>query len=251
MQSHSIVAVSSIALVASLVGAASAGPVIYATGDYGRELLKIDASTGAVEKISAIDHSSLLAFGPNGKLYTITHSAHGVASDPNNQLATIDPASGKVSPIGKPLGKGIRAWAMSFTLDGALYAAAVDENVLYRIDPNIGTLAEVGPLDGGESIMDFAVHPKDGTLYAITYGVLYVLDPNSAKMTKVGNVTNAHPNIMGIAFDQDGTLYAVNYDQKPLTWLYKLNPATAVAEKIADVPARYVHSADISPSSPP
>ena len=250
MHSRSIVAMSVIALLASLLGAASADPIIYATGDYGRELLKIDAKTGTVEKISAIGRSTLLAFGPGGKLYTITNSAHGVAPDPNNQLATIDPASGKVSLIGKPFGKGIRAWAMGFTQDGALYAAAVDENVLYRIDLNTGALAEVGPLDGGEAIMDFAVHPQDGTLYAVTYGILYTLDPSSAKLTKIGDITKAHPNIMAIAFDQDGTLYAVNYDFKTSTWLYKLDPATAVAEKIAAVPARYVHSADIGPKPP-
>ncbi|HYG90747.1 MAG TPA: hypothetical protein VD978_31325 [Azospirillum sp.] len=36
--------------------------------------------------------------------------------------------------------------------------------------------------------MDFAFHPKDGTMYAVTVDALYTLDPTTAKLTKVAYI---------------------------------------------------------------
>ena len=117
--------------------------------------------------------------------------------------------------------------------------------MVYRIDPHTGSLTEVGPLVDGGVISDFAVHPENGTMYAVYYDALYTLDPSTPKLTKVADITKAYSDISGIAFDQDGSLYALSFHNQ--TTLYKLDPVTGVAEKIASVQARNVHSADIAP----
>jgi hypothetical protein len=40
------------------------------------------------------------------------------------------------------------------------------ENRRYRIDPQTGVFAEIGPFKGGRDVMDFATNPKDGAMYA-------------------------------------------------------------------------------------
>jgi outer membrane protein assembly factor BamB len=224
---------------------ALADPIIYATGGVGTDLLAIDAKTGETRVIGSFGYagSAPLAFGTDGKLYTVTDSMRHENS--RSQLATVDPATGKAVPIGQPLDRTVRIMALGPGPDGGLYASGVMENRLYRIDPQTGVFAEVGPFKGGRDVMDFATNPRDGAMYATTTTALYRLDPKSAELTEVARYSDVPPSVMGIVFDRDGTLYATNYGGESA--LYRVDPATGRGERIASFPERNVHSADMKP----
>jgi hypothetical protein len=135
-----------------------------------------------------------------------------------SQLATVDSTTGKATPIGEPLDRTVRIMALGPGLDGGLYASGV---------------------------MDFAINPKDGAMYAATTTVLYRLDPKNAELTEVVRYQNLPPSVMGIVFDRDGTLYATNYGGESA--LHRVDPTTGRGEKIATFPERNVHSADVKP----
>ncbi|WP_201842123.1 PQQ-like beta-propeller repeat protein [Microvirga zambiensis] len=238
--------VTTIALfLASSMLSARAEPLIYATGGVGTDLLAIDAKTGETKVIGQFGYpgSAPLAFGPDGKLYTVTDSMRHENS--RSQLATVDPGTSKATPIGEPLDKTVRIMALGPGPDGGLYASGVMENRLYRIDPQTGVFTEIGPFKGGRDVMDFATNPKDGAMYATTPTALYRLDPKTAELAEVARYSDVPPSVMGIVFDRDGTLYATNYGGESA--LYRVDPATGRGEKIAIFPERNVHSADMKP----
>jgi DNA-binding beta-propeller fold protein YncE len=173
-----------LSLASSMLGA-RAEPLIYATGGAGTDLLAVDAKTGETKVIGSFGYpgSAPLAFGSDGKLYTVTVSMRHENS--RSQLATVDPSTGKATPIGEPLDKTVRIMALGPGPDGGLYASGVMENRLYRIDPQTGVFTEIGPFKGGRDVMDFATNPKDGAMYATTTTVLYRLEPTSAELTEV------------------------------------------------------------------
>lgn len=232
-------------LFASSTFGAWADPIIYATGAVGTDLLAVDAKTGETRVIGSFGHagSAPLAFGTDGKLYTVTDSMRHENS--KSQLASVDPGTGKATPIGEPLDKTVRIMALGPGPDGGLYASGVMENRLYRIDPQTGVFTEIGPFKGGSDVMDFATNPTDGAMYATTTTALYRLDQKSAELTEVARYSSVPPSVMGIVFDRDGTLYATNYGGESA--LYRVDPATGRGEKIATFPERNVHSADMKP----
>jgi streptogramin lyase len=246
MPSASRLSVTTVAvlLVSSAFGA-HADPIIYATGGGGTDLLAVDAKTSETRVIGSFGHagSAPLAFGTDGKLYTVTDSMRHENS--RSQLATVDPSTGKAAPIGQPLDKTVRIMALGPGPDGGLYASGVMENRLFRIDPQTGVFTEIGPFKGGKDVMDFATNPQDGAMYATTTTALYRLDPKSAELTEVVRYSNVPPSVMGIVFDRDGTLYATNYGGESA--LHRVDPATGQGEKIATFPDRNVHSADMKP----
>ena len=222
-----------------------ADPLIYVTGDVGTDLLAIDAKTEETKVIGSFGYpgSAPLAFGLDGKLYTVTDSMRHENS--RSQLATVDPNTGKAPPIGEPLDRTVRIMALGPGPDGGLYASGVMENRLYRIDSQTGVFTEIGPFKGGNDVMDFAINPNDGAMYATTTTALYRLDPKSAELTEVVRYQNLPPSVMGIVFDRDGTLYATNYGGESA--LHKVDPSTGRGEKIATFPELNVHSADVKP----
>jgi outer membrane protein assembly factor BamB len=246
MPSASRLSVTTVAqlLIASTLSV-QADPIVYATGSVGTDLLAIDAKTGETKVIGSFGYpgSTPLAFGTDGKLYTVTDSMRHENS--RSQLATVDPSTGQATPIGEPLDKTVRIMALGPGPDGGLYASGVMENRLYRIDPKTGEFTEVGPFKGGKDVMDIAINPKDGAMYATTTTALYRLDPKGAELNEVAHYANVPPSVMGIVFDRDGTLYATNYGGE--SGLYRVDPATGQGEKVTTFPERNVHSADMKP----
>jgi outer membrane protein assembly factor BamB len=232
-------------LLASSAFSAQADPTIYSTGGVGTDLLAIDAKTGETKVIGSFGYpgSAPLAFGTDGRLYTVTDSMRHENS--RSQLAVVDPSTGKTTPIGGPLDKTVRIMALGPGPEGGLYASGVMENRLYQIDPQTGVFTEIGPFKGGRDVMDFAIDPKDGAMYATTTTALYRLDPKGAELNEVAHYANVPPSVMGIVFDRDGTLYATNYAGESA--LYRIDLATGKGEKIASFPERNVHSADMKP----
>ena len=212
----------------------------------GADLLAIDVKTGHTKVIRSFGYpgSAPLAFGPDGKLYTVTDSMRHENS--RSQLATVDLNTGKATPIGEPLDRTVRIMALGPGPDGGLYASGVMENRLYRIDPQSGVFTEIGPFKGGRDMMDFAINPRDGAMYATTTTALYRLDPKSAELKEVVRYSNVPPSVMGIVFGKDGTLYATNFGGESA--LHRIDPTTGRGEKIATLPERNVHSADIKPA---
>lgn len=231
-------------LLASTFGA-QADPIVYATGGVGTDLLALDVKTGETKVVGSFGYpgSAPLAFGADGRLYTVTDSMRHENS--RSQLATVDPGTGKATPIGEPLEKTVRIMALGPGPDGGLYASGVMENRLYRIDPQTGVFTEIGPFQGGKDVMDFATNPQDGAMYATTTTSLYRLDPKTAALTEVTRYVNVPPSVMGIVFDRDGTLYATNYGGESA--LHRIDPTTGRGERIAGFPQRNVHSADMKP----
>ena len=180
--------------------------MIYSTGGVGTDLLAIDAKTGESKVVGSFGYpgSAPLAFGTDGKLYTVTDSMRH--ENAQSQLETVDPKHRQGNPHWQPTDKTVRIMALGPGPDGGLYASGVMENRLSRIDPRTGVFIEVGPFKGGRDVMDFAINPQDGAMYATTPTALYRLDPRSAEPTEVTRYFNMPPSMMGIVFDRDGTL---------------------------------------------
>ena len=183
MLSASRLSVTTIALFLASMFGVQADPIIYTTGGVGADLLAIDVKTGETKVIGSFGYpgSAPLAFGADGKLYTVTDSMRHENS--RSQLTIVDPGTGKATPTGEPLDKTVRVMALGPGPDGGLYASGVMENRLYRIDHQTGVFTEIGPFRGGRDVMDFATNPKDGAMYATTTTALHRLDPKSAELS--------------------------------------------------------------------
>jgi streptogramin lyase len=220
---------------------ANAGEVIYSTARVGEDLIRIDLDTGRTEVVGSlgIPGSIPLASAPDGTLYTVTDSYSSTSS--NAQLATVDPETGKATPIGGPWGKPVGTTALGVAPDGTIYAGGLVENKLYRVDPVTGVPTDIGQFGGGKDIQDFAFHPTSGEMYAVGSATLFKLDPTTAELSEVAPITNTNPYIEGIEFGADGTLYATS--NGPRSWFYRLDPRTGIGEKIADLPVASVRGA--------
>jgi hypothetical protein len=86
----------------------------------------------------------------------------------NNQLVTIDTATGTRTVIGSVVGNGF--WAgMTAAVDGTLYASTTNcstNSTLYTIDPVTAEATLVGPIAPNTCIVDIAINAQ-GEMYGV------------------------------------------------------------------------------------
>ncbi len=191
-----------------------------------------------------------LALSPSGTLYSMCGSLFG-----DQQLATIDPKTGRANLFGKAV-PGLAVMALDFAANGTLYAVGdcnpakttyectpgsdPNYNSLYTVDVKTGAFTRVGATGAPQFFMDLAFD-RNGTLYGVTTtvdpsqvpAILYRIDPATGKATKIVNLVGSN-SLMGLAFGPDGKLYATDYTQN--SGLYLIDLTTGFETAIAALP---------------
>ncbi len=200
----------------------------YATG--GDKLLSISVHDGdqvAVAELGPLEPGcGTLARSSTGVLYSMC--GIGMGKPGPQQLATIDPKTGKAKVFGTTV-DGLMIMGLEFAPDGTLYAvgdangASPTFNSLYTLDVKTGAPTRVGstgvPAPG--FFHDFTFDSR-GTMYGTTSQALYTIDPKTATATKVTDfVGGGGYGVMGLSYnDKQDRLYATEF--KPLNSAFYL-----------------------------
>jgi hypothetical protein len=235
---------------------------LWITGSFGTELLNVNRSSGAVTTIGATgyDGSVVLAFHPDGTLYTFTRSDTDDTDVPE-QFATFDLMTGQATVKGTALAQRAMMMPAAVGPDGTLYAAGIFGPLAHKlltIDLQTGQATEVGSF-GVEWIMDFAFD-RSGRLWAANAAGLYHIDTATGEATSVASFSGdllgntGSWGVMGLHFAPDGTLYATDFvvdESESLgSSLFTVDPGTGVATRVAYLGLFMAHSADMRPPTP-
>jgi hypothetical protein len=205
---------------------ARANATLFAMGEKGAELLRIDVRTGDVDVVgpTGVSPENLaLAILPGRRAaYTIAHT-----QDPSlAHLARVDLGTGAETLVGSsPLGQNLYIMGMTASRNGVLYAAgdfmptSPTFNSLYTIDANTGLATRIGSLNAGSAMRDYIMSlsfdPR-GQLFGASQRAIYRIDTTTGAATKLVDIkgttlVNGVTRVMGLAFDQKGDLYACDF----------------------------------------
>lgn len=232
--------------------------------DHGKNLFYTTAGGGAEvfaikvrgRKVTTTDigptnggNCASLALSPSGTLYSMCGPLFG-----NQQLATIDPKTGRANLFGVAV-SGLAVMAMGFARNGTLYAVGdcnpdanfectpgsdPNYNSLYTVNEATGAFTRVGPTGAAQFFMDLAFD-RQGHMIGVTTtinpsqvpAILYRIDPATGAATKLVDLVGSN-SIMGLAFGRKGRLYATDWAQNPS--LYLIDIETGVETAIAALP---------------
>jgi hypothetical protein len=221
---------------------AHANATLFATGQQGAELLRIDVVKRTVEvagPTGVAPQNLALAILPGRRAaYTIAHTQDPALA----HLARIDLATGAMTLVGSnPLGQNLYVMGMTASRNvhpgehhdagrhndghGVLYAAgdfmpmSPTFNSLYTIDLSTGLPTRVGSFGVGSSMRDFIMSlsfDPSGQLYGASQKTIYRIDTTTGTATKVADIKgaallNGVTRVMGLAFDRRGDLYACDF----------------------------------------
>lgn len=231
---------------------ARANATLFAMGDAGAELLRIDVEKGTVKVVGptgVAPQSLALAIEPGWRAaFTIAH-----AQDPAlAHLARIDLATGAETMIGgSPLGQNLYIMGMTSSRNGVLYAAgdfaptSPTFNSLYTIDKSTGLATRIGSFGVGSAKMDFIMSlsfDPAGRLFGASQQSIYRIDPTTGAATKVVDIVGAM-RVMGLAFDQKGKLYASDFIPLPEgSTIYTVDLATGQFTALIHTDVAFVHN---------
>ena len=178
-----------------------------------------------------------IARSATGSLYSVC--GQGILKpDQPQQLATIDPKTGKATMFGKAV-TGLQVMGLEFAPDGTLYAvgdanaASPTFNSLYTVDLKSGEFTRIGAtgVPAPEFFMDFAFD-RAGTMYGATSHGLFTIDRKTATATKVADFVGGG-EIMGLSYNvaQD-KLYATDF-KAPNSALYAVDARTGFLTPLA------------------
>jgi hypothetical protein len=186
-----------------------------------------------------------LARSSAGALYSVC--GPGLAKpDQPQQLATIDPKTGKATLFGQST-PGLQVMGMEFAPDGTLYAAgdanaaSPTYNSLYTVDVKTGAFTRVGSTSApaGEFLMDFAFD-KNGTMYAAGSHMLFTIDRKTGTATKVADFVGGG-DVMGLSYDaKSDRFYATDY-KTPNSAVYLVDVRTGFLTPLAAVGYPFAH----------
>jgi len=180
-------------------------------------LVQLQTESSQEQSVGALDFSASLDVSPAGVLYAA--SAFLRAVDPlSGAVATIGPIHSDVLP-------SILMRSIAFAPDGTLYGVSAETATLYTIDTLTGYAQRVGTLAADVWGIDFA---PEGRLYGARHQ-LVVIDPRDAQITAtIGPLPES--GVLDIDLAPDGYLYGVYHENSTL---YRIDPATAAAERLA------------------
>lgn len=205
---------------------ARANATLFAMGEKGAELLRINVRTGTVDVVGptgAAPENLALAIFPGWRAaYTIAHAQDASLA----HLARIDLGSGAEALAGSnPLGQNLYIMGMTASRNGVLYAAgdftptSPTFNSLYTVDPSTGRATRIGSFGAGSTMRDFIMSlsfDPTGRLFGASQRAIYRIDSTTGAATKVVDIkgttlVNGVTRVMGLAFDQRGDLYACDF----------------------------------------
>lgn len=218
------------------------GPIIYASGELGTQLVRIDVGASNVTVIGSAKARGALAVAiqPDGTIYTAIESGSSDSGTP--KLATFDLPTGKATVFGPAIPKLMGLICLP---DGRLFGVnARFDRSFYVVDPITSKATRVGAPGAGGDIMDMAWHP-DGTLYAIEPARLYRVDPVAGTRTPVTTLKGLS-NPMGLAIDHDGAMYAADHvTQSPIV---RIDPTTGQTTRVVQTRVNHIHGLCIAPA---
>ena len=232
----------------------------------GAELVNIEVSGSkvATTDIGATHGGDCgsLALSPSRTLFSMCGTLFG-----NQQLATIDPKTGRADLFGIAV-SGLSVMAMTFASDGTLYAVGdcnpdpnfecntsrsppdPNYNSLYTVNVTTGAFTRVGSTGAPQFFMDLAFD-RNGRLLGVTTtdnpstvpAILYVIDPATGAASKIVNLVGSNL-VMGLAFGREGKLLATDYAESP--GLYLVDPKTGFETAIAAVPFGFLSGLELA-----
>lgn len=217
------VAIAALAVVCIRCGG-TADDVFYANAD--GKLIKIQSKGVHKVTISEVGANGVpgcgaMARSTAGTLYSMC--GEGILKPGPQQLATIDPATGRATPVGQTV-QGLQIMGMKFGPDNKLYAAGDTNpasptfNSLYTVDVNTGAATRVGPTSAPSFFHDFALD-RTGTMYGTSSDALYTIDLKTGTASKVANFVGGGM-VMGLSFNADQSkLYATDF-KRPISDVY-------------------------------
>jgi hypothetical protein len=231
---------------------ARANATLYAMGESGAELLRIDVENGTVEVVGptgVAPQSLALAIAPGWRAaYTIAHTQDSLLA----HLATIDLATGGETLAGtSALGQNLFIMGMTSSRNGVLYAAgdfmptSPTFNSLFTIDKSTGLATRIGSFGVGSTmptfIMSLTFDPS-GQLFGASQHSIYRIDRTTGAATKVVDIVGAK-RVMGLAFDQKGDLYASDFIPLPTgSTIYTVDLATGQFTPLIHTGIAFVHN---------
>ena len=215
---------------------ARANATLFAMGEAGTELLRIDVEKRTVEVVGPTDvapQNLALAIEPGWRAaFTIAHTQDPALA----HLARVDLATGVVTLVGSSaLGQNLFIMGMTSSRTGVLYAAgdftltSPTYNSLYTINTRTGLATRIGSFGVGSTKMDFIMSlsfDPSGHLFGASQRAIYRIDPTTGAATKVVDIVGAM-RVMGLAFDQQGKLYSSDFIDLPKgSTIYTVDLAT-------------------------
>ena len=205
---------------------AQANATLFAMGEKGAELLRINVRTATVDvagPTGVTPENLALAILPGWRAaYTIAHAQEASLA----HLARVDLGSGTETLVGSnPLGQNLYIMGMTASRNGVIYAAgdfmptSPTFNSLYTIDPISGLARRIGSFGAGSAMRDYIMSlsfDPSGRLFGASQRVIYRIDTTTGAATKVVDIkgptlVNGVTRVMGLAFDQKGDLYACDF----------------------------------------
>lgn len=231
--------------------AQSGDDVFYANAD--GKLIKIESQGVQKVKISQVGATGLpgcgaMARSSAGILYSFC--GEGIAKPGPQQLATIDPATGRATIVGKTV-EGLQIMGMKFGPDDKLYAvgdanpASPTFNSLYTVDVKNGAVTRVGPTSAPAFFHDFAVD-RSGTMYGTSSDALYTIDLKTGTASKVTNFVGGGM-VMGLSFNADQSkLYATDFKQ-PISDVYLVDIRNGFLTPLGSTGYAFAHGLAATP----
>ena len=253
-------------MVASLFAVSANGaPVAYSVNsDSGSEnqdsLYRIDLATGVEQRLGELSTGS-----------ETRDDTEGLAMDAESNLWGVDDDSRTIFQINKSAGfvtdeetldsfpfipsLGGNDFGMTFSCDNTLYAATVQTQTLYRLDPTDGSGEIVGAIGAlGVNISAIAANGNPDYLYAVGNGTYDNGDMDSPNLYRIDLLTGTAAVIgplgmgttisdydqAGLAFDSQGVLWAITdrriiNDQRAANQpseILRINVGTGAAEVV-------------------
>lgn len=181
-------------------------------------LSRIDPATGAVTFIGALDPDpnrfttpvAMAVRTSDGKIFVWNNSEGASAT---GVLLTVDPATGRATPVSPNTPPQGQLSAIAFAPDGRLFGV---DYALYQIDPATGQKSLIGSL-GGQRRVAGADFTANGVLYGITFtnelvkintttGAAYDIRPLNQNIGTPGSIV-FHPEtgtLIGSGFNNQG-----------------------------------------------
>ena len=188
-----------------------------------------------------------VALAKGGTLYSVCGPSAGADPDKYGcmtpgpqQLATIDPKTGRATMFGAPVEK-LNVMALEFAPDGTLYAvgdfnpASPTFNTLYTVDVKTGAFTVVGStsVPAPNFFMDLAFDSR-GTMYGASMFGLFTIDRKTGTATKVVEFVGGGP-VMGLGYNaKQDTLYVTDW-KSPKSALYVVDTKTGFLTPMADL----------------
>jgi hypothetical protein len=184
-----------------------------------------------------------IAQSATGTLYTVC--GQGIAKPGPQQLATIDPSTGRATTVGQTI-EGLQIMGIKFGPDGKLYTvgdanpASPTFNSLYTLDMTTGAASRIGSTGAPGFFHAFALD-RNGTMYATSSDALYTMDLKTGTATKVADFVGGGM-VMGLAFNADRTkLYATDW-KKPISDVYLVDIRTGFLTPLGATGYSFAHS---------